>query len=165
MLTKSKECDIAPIGGISTKVRRKDDGYLSDDRGGTMDFFKWKDSFSIGIEEIDQQHMSFLEYLNECHLKVSGTKGAEIGQSLIDALKVYAAEHFRFEEALMQAKGYPKLETQERQHKYFESQIAELETAKDEGSERTVESLLAFLRDWFLNHILEEDKDFASYVK
>ena len=131
-----------------------------------MDFFKWNDSFSIGIEEIDQQHMSFLEYLNECHLKVSGSKRAEIGHSLIDSLKVYAATHFRSEEALMQAKGYPKLEHQARQHKYFESQITELETAANAGgSERTVESPLAFLRDWFLNHILEEDKDFASYVK
>jgi len=130
-----------------------------------MDFFKWKNSFSIGIKEIDQQHMSFLEYLNECHLEVSGGKRSEIGQSLIDNLKAYATTHFRFEEALMQAKGYPKLKHQERQHKYFESQVAELETANAGRSERTAESLLAFLRDWFLKHILEEDKDFVPYVK
>jgi len=130
-----------------------------------MDILKWKDSFNIGIEEIDQQHMLFLEYLNECHLMVYGSEREEIGLSLIDKLKAYASTHFRFEETMMQAYGYPKLERQERQHKYFELQITELETAHVGGSERTVESILAFLRDWLLNHILEEDKDFAPYVK
>ena len=130
-----------------------------------MAFFKWKDSFSIGIDEIDQQHRLLLEYLNDCHLQVFTGKRSEIDPGLIDGLKAYAAKHFQFEESLMLAMDYPKLGFQERQHKYFESQIAEFETAYAGGTERIAESVLAFLRDWFLKHILEVDKEFVSYVK
>ncbi len=130
-----------------------------------MDFFKWKESFSIGIDEIDQQHRLLLKYLNACHLQVFDGKRSEIDPSLIDELKAYAATHFRFEESLMRAGGYPKLGHQEQQHKYFESQITEFESACAGGTERTAQSVLAFLRDWFLDHILEQDKGFVSYVK
>lgn len=130
-----------------------------------MAFFKWKDSFSIGIDEIDQQHRLLLEYLNDCHQQVSVGKRSEIDPSLIDGLKAYAATHFQFEESLMRSIGYPKLGHQEQQHKYFESQIAEFENAVTGGAGGTAESVLAFLRDWFLKHILEQDKGFISYVK
>ena len=129
-----------------------------------MAFFKWKDSFSIGVDEIDQQHRLLLKYLNDCHIHVSAGKRSKIDPGLIDGLKAYAVTHFRFEESLMRTKGYPKLGQQEQQHKYFESQIVEFETAYAGGTERTAESVLAFLIDWFLKHILEQDKEFVAYV-
>jgi len=43
-----------------------------------MAFFIWKDSFNIGIEEIDQQHREFMELLNECYEVVSLSKKATL---------------------------------------------------------------------------------------
>jgi hemerythrin-like metal-binding protein len=129
-----------------------------------MNFFTWKDSFAIGIEAIDQQHKGFLEYLNECYLQTSRNSSAEIDQHLHEELKDYAATHFRFEEELLQSKGYPNLESHVRQHKYFESQVAELDAAKAGGKTRTTESLFVFLRDWFLCHILEDDRKFVPLI-
>ncbi len=71
----------------------------------------------------------------------------------------------RFEEDLIRSSGYPKLEYHVRQHKYFEAQLAEFETVQAGGSGRTAESVLAFMRDWFLNHILEQDREYWPYVK
>ena len=130
-----------------------------------MTFFKWKDSFNIGIDEIDKQHKLLLKYLNDCYLQASDDKRSKIDIDLIDKLKAYVATHFRFEESLMLDKGYPKLDHHEKQHKYFESQISEFDNSYAEGTERTAESVLAFLRDWFLKHILEQDKEYLSYVK
>ena len=130
-----------------------------------MAFFIWKDSFSIGIDEIDQQHRLLLEYLNECHMQVFAGKSSEIDHSLIDGLKAYADTHFQFEESLMLDKGYPKLGHQKKQHKYYKSKIAEFESAYAGGNERIARSVLVFLRDWFLDHILEQDKGVVSYVK
>ena len=130
-----------------------------------MTYFKWKDSFNIGIDEIDQQHRSFLEHLNDCYLQAFSGKRSEFDPSMIDGLKTYADTHFRFEESLMRAKGYPKVGDHERQHKYFESQIVEFENAYAGGTGKITESVFVFLRDWFLEHILDEDKGFISYVK
>lgn len=129
-----------------------------------MDFFTWKDSFAIGIEEIDRQHKVFLEYLNECYEQASRDTSAGFDHQLLGKLKEYASTHFRFEESLMQARGCPNLESQVGQHKYFESQLAELDTKQAGGRARTTESLFVFLRDWFLSHILEDDRKFVPFI-
>jgi hemerythrin-like metal-binding protein len=129
-----------------------------------MNFFTWKDSFAIGNEEIDRQHKGFLEYLNECYLQTSRNSSAGIDRQIREKLREYASTHFHFEEALFQAKGYPDLEQHVKKHRYFESQVAELDANKAGEKTRTTESLFVFLRDWFLSHILEDDKKFMSFV-
>lgn len=133
-------------------------------KGEAMNFFTWKDSFAIGIEKIDQQHKVFLEYLNECYQQASRNSNAGIDSHLREKLKEYASTHFRFEESLLQARGYSNLESHIKLHKYFESQIAELDAKQPGGRTRTIESLFVFLRDWFLCHILEDDKKFVPFI-
>jgi len=130
-----------------------------------MNLFKWKNGFDIGIAEIDEQHRSFLDCLNDCSAQIVSEKKASIDQGLIDRLRAYAAMHFRFEENLMVAKGYPEIEQHRKMHEYFESQVAELEASITNQRGRSIESVLSFLRDWFLNHIIEQDKKYAPYVK
>jgi hemerythrin-like metal-binding protein len=134
-------------------------------QGVTIALYKWKDSFSIGLTNIDQQHRSFLSLLNDCHRQISAGKKVGSDAAIFERLKAYAAMHFRFEEDLMQSSGFPEIEQHKKQHTYFESQVAELETAHKGGSDRTAESILSFLRDWFLKHILEQDKNYAPYVR
>ena len=130
-----------------------------------MDSFKWKDGFNVGIAEIDEQHRSFLDCLNDCNALISSRKGASIDQCIIDRLRAYAAMHFKFEESLMEGRCYPEIEQQRKMHKYFESQVDELQSSLSAQGGRSLESVLSFLRDWFLNHVIDEDKKFASFLK
>ena len=130
-----------------------------------MDNFVWKDSFNIGIDEIDQQHQLFLDYVNECYNAAIRDNRSKVTGATIYDLKIYAATHFRFEEELMKGNGYPELGLQSKQHAFFESLIAEMESTHAGGGGRSVESLLRFLQDWFLSHILERDKKIAVYLK
>jgi hemerythrin len=130
-----------------------------------MDSFKWKENFNIGIEEIDNQHKSFLECLNDCCAQISINRGSLIDKSLIDKLSDYASTHFKFEENLMEFEGYPEIEQHRKMHQYFELQVAEMEISIADQEVRSLKSVLPFLRDWLLNHIIEQDKKFASYLK
>ncbi len=130
-----------------------------------MEFFKWKENFNIGIEEIDRQHRSFLELLNDCYVKASGLGRSRIDPGMIAKLKEYATSHFDFEEELMRIKSYPDISSQKQQHRMFESLVSEFEAEHAAGKDESVESVFTFLRDWFLNHILEEDKKIASFIK
>jgi hemerythrin len=119
-----------------------------------VEFYKWKDAFSVGVDEIDQQHQSFLDLLNEgyqqAHSKVSGLMDTE----LCDRIKSYARMHFRFEENLIRTRKQSCLAHQHNQHQYFEDQLEELARKDSIAAEGT----FVFLRDWFLHHILEQDK-------
>lgn len=130
-----------------------------------MEFFKWKASFNIGVEEIDRQHRSFLEYLNTCHEHFLGEKRMAADFDLISRLKAYAATHFRYEEDLMHSTDYPQIKQHETLHRFFESRLSELELARSDGKGKTPESILPFLRDWFLDHILEQDTKIVHYLK
>jgi hemerythrin-like metal-binding protein len=132
--------------------------------GGYMAQFIWKDGFSIGIEEIDNQHKLFMEYLNECSELATRSSIDGIYKGLIDKTKAYATMHFAFEENLMHINRYPELAQHEKLHRFFEMQVAELEASFNTGGREKTTSLSAFLRDWYINHILEEDKKYAPYV-
>jgi hemerythrin-like metal-binding protein len=130
-----------------------------------MAFFTWKDEFSIGIDDIDIQHRTFLGYLNEGYDAVTLGNPTDISQELIDKLKAYAKDHFSFEENIMQLSGFPEFEKHQALHRDFENQILQLEsfTGKS-GSSVNPKYILTMMRDWFLNHILEEDKRLVPHV-
>jgi hemerythrin len=127
-----------------------------------MDSFTWKESFNTGIPEIDRQHQSFLDCLNDCGTWLLEGKRGPDATELIGRLKAYAAMHFRFEEHYMEVHNYPGLEQQRRMHEYFETQVAELEASLSRPDARSLERFIPFLRDWLLTHILEQDKRILS---
>jgi hemerythrin len=129
-----------------------------------MDHFIWKDSFAIGIQELDDQHKMFIDYVNECYNAVHHDKTRQVTDATIYDLKVYADNHFQFEQSVMQEVGYPGLTEQLNEHAYFVKQVAEVERALLEGRKSTVESMLLFLREWFLTHIMDHDRKLAAYL-
>jgi len=130
-----------------------------------MAFFVWKPQFSIGIKDVDRQHQGFLELLNEYHEQVIRHGFGGVSPEMLGRLKDYADTHFRDEEALMAFKGYGGLEEHRKQHDYFRSLLVDLEGGRLEGHAATVEGMLAFLRDWFLKHILEVDRQIADVLR
>lgn len=126
-----------------------------------MEIFSWKESFNTGIDEVDEQHKRFMDCLNDCHRQfaVGGNKKVEAG--LLFKLRKYAEEHFAYEEEFMLLRGYEGRPAQVRQHQFFRTQLAELEVGVAKGYDNTM-ALLDFLRDWFLTHILEEDRKYVG---
>ena len=129
-----------------------------------MGFFQWKDSFNIGSPEIDRQHRAFLEMLNEYYDSGSGSTKDCIDNQLPERIKKYAAMHFGFEEQLMHEAGYKETEHQQEQHRYFESLISDLESGCHTGKADDLKRILSLLKDWFLHHILEEDRKFVCHI-
>lgn len=124
-----------------------------------MDQLIWKSTFSIGIDEIDDQHKTLFMYLNKSMAGVTNT------DDIFDNLKAYAGLHFSGEEKLMRKIGYPGLEGHQQQHRLFVERVEELEKAVIGGEKQAVSLLVSFLRDWFLEHILTEDKNYANYMR
>lgn len=130
-----------------------------------MSPFVWKDSFSIGNKELDSDHRKFLELLNDCYMGACDPGTGRIDPDLILRIKEFAAMHFSYEEEVMRSSGYPGFAQHEKQHRYFEEQVTELEQIHNRDGDQRFESMFSFLLDWFVNHILEEDMKFAPFIK
>jgi len=128
-----------------------------------MALFIWKENFSVHIEEIDEQHKKFFDYVNGLHDAIQTGEGAKVLNGLLMDLFDYVRFHFRAEEEMLRILCYPGLKDQQKQHAYFESEINAMQ-AKYMNQSLVAASMLELLRDWFINHILDEDKKFGLYL-
>jgi hemerythrin len=129
-----------------------------------MAVFVWNEKFSVGMKSMDDQHKHFLDLLNNLDDEIQRKSSNEIVKTAIDALVNYGMTHFRAEEKILFACGYPEIKQQLQEHSYFVSQVKEIETSHQGGSLVHMGSLVSLLRDWFINHIMIEDKKYAAFV-
>jgi len=126
----------------------------------------WNPSLSVGIEEIDEQHRAIIGLINE----LAAQKGSDDPTVAADALRFlrdYLNEHFDLESELMLDMGYPNLESHRQKHELFINHVIFFEIEKEFGvvTEQMIDDLLAFLMDWFFNHIATEDKALGVFVR
>lgn len=127
----------------------------------------WRESLSIGVEAIDNQHKELLlrfdRLLNACQ---SG-KGTEELKKLQAFLGEYVHTHFKDEEALQLKYGYPDFEAHHAEHLYFIDQIDKLdaETKREGISTHHVIETNNMLLKWLLNHISKVDTKLGAFLK
>jgi len=129
-----------------------------------MAFFEWKDSFSVKVPEIDQQHKRLIDLINRLHetLRTGGDPSA--AQRVLDDLVVYTRHHFSSEEKLLEQCNYPDLAEHRRKHQAMEARVQQF--IKD-GATATASGqiqLMGFLKHWLQKHILETDMRYSSHL-
>lgn len=129
-----------------------------------MEHFRWKEDFSVNHVVLDRQHQVFLNTLNKIYSRLGTVDSFEVFENSIDTMQHYIEHHFAEEERICAAAGYPKLERQRQQHQFFRTRFNDLKNAYSHMSRKEFGNLLIFMRDWFLNHVLEEDRDYARYL-
>ncbi len=128
-----------------------------------MSFVLWKPCYCIGDPKIDAQHqnlVSLLNSLNECIQRVSSKK--LIDCTLMELVR-YGEEHFRDEEDLMQRIGFPELDRHRKEHEKLLVEVFAFKKRFDRGQATKME-LLYFLRDWLIDHIINEDLKIRHYL-
>jgi hemerythrin-like metal-binding protein/putative nucleotidyltransferase with HDIG domain len=127
---------------------------------------QWTEKFSVGVRELDQQHQQLIKTLNRL-IATQGTISTH-SETISDILLVmtrYAQTHFKTEERLMEAYGYPGLDEQKIQHHDFRKKTVGFTTATTLGMDQVPEDLLKYLSDWLVHHILEDDMAYRAFFK
>lgn len=118
----------------------------------------WNDSYSVGIDVIDEHHRYLLYWMNRAYKAVSESAGTvEIAKTLF-SLEQYVQIHFKAEERLMAAYDYAELELHQRQHRAFEAEVHELREEIGHNPFVAGMKMVEYLRDWLFNHISKTDK-------
>lgn len=129
----------------------------------SSELFQWSDGFSVGIQEIDEQHKELVDLLNQLHTAIIEHHGTATSRKILDDLADYTKTHFSVEESLMRVSGYPDFELHKQFHEDLIGQVVALQEKLDTGEAKITFELLHFLKVWLTTHINEADKRFGSY--
>jgi len=128
-----------------------------------MAHIEWTDSLDTGIEVIDNQHKRIVEYINKLDDTRENHSLEEVGK-VLDELIDYTLSHFTFEESLMEEAGYPFVNAHKKVHQLFVRRVGEYVQRFKMGEDIT-EELLNTLKAWLINHIRNDDNDYADSVR
>lgn len=134
-----------------------------------MALMTWNEHFETGIPVVDEQHQWLIELVNTSApiLAVRSKANLERAENLLDQLLHYASFHFETEDALMGRYG---IDTRHHRlhldsHAKFAGEVTRMRDAYLKGHEVTGASLLSFLANWLIFHILGEDQALARQVR
>ncbi len=123
---------------------------------------KWSSDLNTGVHVIDEQHKKIVDYINKL-IDVHGFEDRSKVGDVISELVDYTVSHFSYEEALMEQAGYPFLEPHKRVHRLFVEKINTY-VKRFQADEDVVPELVTMLKKWLINHIRNEDGDYADLV-
>jgi hemerythrin len=129
-----------------------------------MAYIVWKDSFFVGVEEMDKQHEQFVAYVNELYDALQSGDVETVIVPIHDNLTNYIQLHFAAEESLLSSLDYPMLEIQKNQHAYYVSALYSMKSTLMTDYQKAQNTLL-LLKDWFLHHIMTEDLKYGEFIK
>ena len=129
-----------------------------------MSLLTWNDSYSVGVETIDQQHSGLFAILNELHAAMMKGHAQNLVGPLLDKLVTYTLGHFAYEERMMQEARYPNFAAHRAHHVDLARQVEEFMARYKRGDGALTIELLQFLKDWLTKHIQHEDKQYRPYL-
>lgn len=127
---------------------------------------KWDRKLEIGIDAIDSQHMKIFEHLLALENSVTKRDQWNIVRFFLAQLEEYMKFHLAVEEALLEIICYPNLADHRSAHAGIMNQIKELEKQLNQmHNNASAEKLVSFFENWFIRHVLNDDRRYVEYAK
>jgi len=124
----------------------------------------WKDSYSVGVAEIDRQHKKLIELINTLHDAMSQGKGKQVVDTVLADLIKYCGTHFALEEKYMAETGYPDFESHREKHRKMTQKVLALQAEVKAGKKMITMEVMKFLEQWLDKHILGTDKKYGPHL-
>jgi len=129
-------------------------------------FMAWKDSLSVGVNSIDEQHKKLVNFLNRMFSALKMGKGEAVIEEIMSELLEYTQYHFSHEEKLMFKFAYEKREEHIGLHKkLIERALNFAGKVKSSKDTKVILETLDFLKEWLINHIGHEDMKYREFFK
>ena len=126
----------------------------------------WNASFEIGIADIDEEHHAIVENFEKLYLLMMSGQGHGFYTELLTFLNQYIETHFANEEAFQKSIGYDRIDEHVKRHQFFKEKILSMIEAQTSPiSNADLIKLNLFIKDWLIQHILNEDKKLGEFYK
>ena len=129
----------------------------------------WREEYSVGYEEFDEQHKKLINIINEIqpllnNKDISDEKLYVEISDVLSKLLDYTEYHFESEEKLFEKYNYKYTEEHKELHHRFFMKITELlaNLVLDEDLRGIVSKTDAYLKEWLLSHIQGADQKYTN---
>lgn len=122
----------------------------------------WKEEYTVGIKEIDDQHRYFISLLNDLYNAVCSNKGRQELQDLFQKLSDYAEMHFATEEKYFNEFKYEGSEEHMLKHQEMRNEIEKIRKQKGGNEIDYYGNIVYFLRDWLEDHFEKMDQEYEE---
>ncbi len=124
----------------------------------------WTDQYRIGVAAIDRDHEGLIRVYNHIVSTLSLESESKVNEEAIIVLKSYADTHFKMEEDVMLAAGYPDYVNHKSEHKLFYNYVDDL-AVSIANNEEASSDFVEFLGHWIITHVLVMDLQIAEYLR
>jgi len=130
-----------------------------------MSAIKWSDALSVNVAEIDRQHQTLVQLINNLNEAMGQRAGKAAVGKTIEGLLAYTRTHFATEERLFDRHGYPGAAAHKIEHSVFADKATEFKQGFDSGQLSLSVQVMNFLSTWLKQHILSTDKKYSSFFR
>jgi hemerythrin len=127
-------------------------------------FLTWKESYSVGVAVLDEDHKRLLNLINQLQTAAHYHTSDNYEQEAFDALVDYTKNHFRREEELMEQHGFPDLSAHRQQHQEMIAEVGKMIAAYQKDRDATIEETISYLQTWLVKHINGTDKEYTEFL-
>ena len=127
---------------------------------------QWQSSYSVGVKQIDRQHMKLINLTNKLFSSCMAgkAKGRDAFLEIIHEAVDYIGYHFGIEEKIMIRTNYPDFAQHKLEHNDFVREVYSNVDEFESGRIFVPLHFVYFLRDWVLHHIAVCDKKLGNYL-
>ncbi|WP_052263290.1 bacteriohemerythrin [Geobacter pickeringii] len=130
-------------------------------------FVEWKESYAVGIDEVDRQHRELFARFETLMNAIGAGKGKEELLSLLGFLDDYVIAHFRDEEELHRTHHYPDAGFHREAHAVLQRKLA---TLRGEIETSGISNLMVIqtgrtLFNWLVDHVCGRDRHFGEFLR
>ena len=123
----------------------------------------WSDQFNLGIDVIDQQHRTIMDYVNQFYdARSRGSSHKDIVK-LVKKIVDYTMFHFTFEEDIQEKAGYPFLKPHKKTHALIAQHVSDFQSRFENGDDVSSE-VDGLLSKWLFDHLKHDDSDYVKTV-
>ena len=127
-------------------------------------FIRWQETNEVGITLIDEQHRGIVSIINTFFYMMQKHVNHHYLYSCIsNTMKEYSNIHFYTEEYFLHLAQYDELENHKKLHEKLTLDIGTIERRCFMHND--VSPLLDFLKQWWIHHINEEDRQYVSTLR
>ena len=126
-----------------------------------MELFKWYKTYSVNNEELDNHHKTLCKIINKLYENCLVNNQANCLDPIVEELVSYSNYHFSAEDQHMRNIGYKDIDKHIIEHNDFKQRALQLQQVVNKNDIELTKELVIFLGNWFLHHVMEEDKKFS----
>lgn len=130
-----------------------------------VQFVVWKEEYSVGSRELDDQHKAILALLNLAYEVAQTGFDPRVLSEVEKELQQYTRTHFQYEERMFGQAAYPARGGHRQLHAEITHRTEEFFRECGRASSGPVADILAFLKSWWENRIRGRDPGYSSCMK